>query len=475
MSITSKLVTSSWVGGKCADQPASSRYNVYDPRTGRAVVDVSAAAPAQVSCALDAAQRSGLEWSQESPRRRAEILRNCFEFMLRDLDTISGIIELENGKSPVDARNEVSYAAEFFRWYSEEAVRIVGDAGLAPGGDKTILTRREPVGIAYLITPWNFPAAMATRKIAPALAAGCTVLLKPASQTPLTALYLAALLTDAGVPPGVINVLPTQDAAGLTDAVLEDARVRKLSFTGSTGVGSHLQRKCADRIVNASMELGGNAPFVVLEGADLDVALDAALTAKMRNGGQSCIAANRFYVHSSLVRSFTEQLTGLMSGAAAREFRGPLISEDARDGLGALVDIAAESGATIHCGGRAEPGAGWYYEPTVIGGVSAANPVLSEELFGPVAPIVEFESVDDMITQANATDYGLAAYVCDRDLSSALSVANRLEAGMVGINRGHISDPAAPFGGVKSSGLDREGARDGIRAFLETKYIAVNL
>jgi succinate-semialdehyde dehydrogenase/glutarate-semialdehyde dehydrogenase len=400
--------------------------------------------------------------------------------MIRDRDELGALIAAENGKSLTDAKGEVTYSAEFFRWFAEEAVRVQGDFRLAPGGDKHVIVTHEPVGVSLLITPWNFPAAMATRKIAPALAAGCTVVLKPATETPLTALAIADLLERAGVPAGVVNVILPVPVGTQISRLLADPRVRNLSFTGSTEVGRVLLHACADTVVRASMELGGNAPFVVLEGADVAAAVEGAMVAKMRNGGSACTAANRFYVHRSLAGEFTDLLTARMAdvvvgrGDAEGVGLGAFVSVGERDKVATLVDGAVAAGARCLTGGRIPPESGAFYPATVLADVAPDAAILDTEIFGPVAPIVVVDSADEAVSLANATEYGLIAYVFG-PLEAALRTAGRLEAGMVAVNRGVLSDPAAPFGGVKQSGLGREGGFDGIHEFLETKYIAVDL
>jgi succinate-semialdehyde dehydrogenase/glutarate-semialdehyde dehydrogenase len=400
--------------------------------------------------------------------------------MTAQREDLATLIALENGKALVDARAEVSYAAEFFRWYAEEAVRIDGHLGVAPSGSNRILVIRRPVGICVLVTPWNFPAAMATRKIGPALAAGCTMVLKPASDTPLTALAMARLLEAAGVPPGVVNVLPGRRSGQIVSAMLHDERVRKLSFTGSTEVGRILLRECADNIVNTSMELGGNAPFVVFADADLDAALDGAMIAKMRNGGEACTAANRFYVEASVAAEFSrrlaERMAALRLGPGVEESTqvGPLVNAAAVAKVDELVRDAVTAGATILTGGARSARSGCYYPPTVLTEVQPDSAILREEIFGPVAPIVTFSTEDEAVTLANDTEYGLVGYVYTGDLARGLRVSERIETGMIGLNRGLVSDPAAPFGGVKQSGLGREGGHEGVLDYTEPRYVAVS-
>jgi succinate-semialdehyde dehydrogenase/glutarate-semialdehyde dehydrogenase len=399
--------------------------------------------------------------------------------MTERAEELARLVVAENGKALVDARSEVAYAAEFFRWYAEEAVRMEGSVQTAPSGTNRILVLREPIGVSLLITPWNFPAAMATRKIGPALAAGCTTILKPASDTPLTALALCDLLLEAGVPDGVVNVLPSRRSSAVANTLMADDRLRKLSFTGSTEVGRTLLATAAQTVVSCSMELGGNAPFLVLADADLDEAVDGAMIAKMRNGGEACTAANRFYVASSIAEEFSrrlgERMGALQMGPGLEQGcgLGPLINAEARDKVDELVRGAIADGARALTGGASAAGAGFFYPPTVLVDVPATSSILGQEIFGPVAPVVSCDSVEEMIELANATEYGLVSYVYTKDLALGLRVSEALETGMVGLNRPVVSDPAAPFGGVKQSGLGREGGHDGLLEFTESKYIAV--
>ncbi|RUX46783.1 NAD-dependent succinate-semialdehyde dehydrogenase, partial [Mesorhizobium sp. M4A.F.Ca.ET.020.02.1.1] len=405
-----------------------------------------------------------------------------FELMTERAEILAALISLENGKALRDARSEVAYAAEFFRWNAEEAVRISGEFGLAPSGANRIIVDYQPIGICVLITPWNFPAAMATRKIAPALAAGCTVILKPASETPLTAYALAALYEEAGVPPGVVNVLTTSTPGPVTAAMLADPRVRKLSFTGSTGIGRVLLAEAAKHVISCSMELGGNAPFIVFDDADLEAALDGAMVAKMRNAGEACTAANRLYVQAGIHDAFADGLCKRMAalnvgpGTHPETECGPMITSKAVDKIDRLVQDAVARGAKVLCGGAIAEGKGYFYPPTVLRDVSTDAAMIHEEIFGPVAPIMRFDSEADAIARANDTEYGLAAYIYTRDLARGMRVASKIEAGMIALNRGLMSDPAAPFGGVKQSGLGREGGqKHGVAEFMEAKYIAVTL
>ncbi|OBQ70450.1 NAD-dependent succinate-semialdehyde dehydrogenase [Mesorhizobium erdmanii] len=454
--------------------------DVVDPSSGAVIAAVPDATIEDAAAAVEAAARAAKGWRETAPRKRSEILRRCFELMVERSETLAMLISLENGKALRDARGEVAYAAEFFRWNAEEAVRITGEFGTAPSGTNRIVVDYEPIGICVLITPWNFPAAMATRKIAPALAAGCTVILKPASETPLTAYALAALYSEAGVPPGVVNVLTTTSPGPLTSAMLADPRVRKLSFTGSTGVGRTLLGEAARHVISCSMELGGNAPFVVFDDADLDAALDGAMIAKMRNAGEACTAANRIYVQSGIHERFADGLRKRMAalkvgaGIDADTECGPMITKKAVDKIDRLVKDAVARGANVLCGGSIPDGEGFFYPPTVLSQVSPEADMAHEEIFGPVAPITMFETEEQAIAYANDTEYGLAAYIYTRDVGRGMRVASGIEAGMIGLNRGLMSDPAAPFGGVKQSGLGREGGQHhGIAEFMEAKYIAV--
>jgi succinate-semialdehyde dehydrogenase/glutarate-semialdehyde dehydrogenase len=478
------LLTDLWIAGKAVPASDGGRFEVLDPATGRALTTVADGSVDDAVAAVDAADDAAAAWAATSPRERAEILRRAWELMTEQADDLATLVTLENGKALADARGEVAYAAEFFRWYSEEAVRAVGQLMTAPSGANKIMVLQQPVGICVLVTPWNFPAAMATRKIGPALAAGCTVVLKPASDTPLTALAMARILDDAGVPAGVVNVLPARRSGAVVSAMLHDPRVRKLSFTGSTEVGRVLLKEAADQVINCSMELGGNAPFLVFADADLDAAVDGAMIAKMRNGGEACTAANRFYVQRDVAEEFGHRLGERMQalrmgpGLGDGVQLGPLVNPAAVDKVDELVRGAVAAGAAaVVGGGRPKDAAyaeGFYYEPTVLLGVRPGSPILEEEIFGPVAPIVTFDDEDEAIRLANATDYGLVSYVYTGDLGRGLRVSERLDSGMVGLNRGLVSDPAAPFGGTKQSGIGREGGHDGMLDYLESKYIAVD-
>ncbi|MDX8490893.1 NAD-dependent succinate-semialdehyde dehydrogenase [Mesorhizobium sp. VK22B] len=471
-----------YIGGKWRPSSDGRVIEVIDPSTEAVIAAVPDATLADAAAAVEAAAEAATGWRETPPRRRSEILRRCFELITERAETLAALISLENGKALRDARGEVAYAAEFFRWNAEEAVRISGEFGLAPSGANRIVVDYQPIGICVLITPWNFPAAMATRKIAPALAAGCTVILKPASETPLTAYALAALYEEAGVPPGVVNVITTSSPGPVTAAMLADARVRKLSFTGSTGVGRVLLAEAAKHVISCSMELGGNAPFIVFDDADLEAALDGAMIAKMRNAGEACTAANRLYVQAGIHDAFAEGLRRRMAalnvgpGTDSETECGPMITRKAVDKIDRLVQDAADRGAKILCGGAVPEGRGYYYPPTVLRDVPAEAAMAHEEIFGPVAPISRFEGEAEVIAKANDTEYGLAAYIYTRDLARGMRVASKIESGMIALNRGLMSDPAAPFGGVKQSGLGREGGqKHGIAEFMEAKYVAVTI
>jgi succinate-semialdehyde dehydrogenase/glutarate-semialdehyde dehydrogenase len=470
--------TRPWVGGR--PRPGSGVTVVREPATGGVVAEVELAPVSLCLEAVDTAAEALRSWRRSPPRLRAEALRAAFELMTAERDEIAELVRRENGKAWREAVAEVTYAAEFLRWFSEEAVRIGGEIRRSPSGDKDIVVLPEPVGVAVLITPWNFPAAMATRKIAPALAAGCTCVLKPAPETPLTALHLAELLGRAGVPPGVVNVVLPEPPGPAVEAMLAHPAVRKLSFTGSTTVGAGLLRTAAERVLRTSMELGGNAPFIVLDDADLSVAVDAALAAKMRNGGASCVAANRFLVHGSLAEAFTDRLAGRMGalrlalGGERDADVGALVSGAEVDKVTSIVDDLVADGGRLRCGGAAPRHPGSFFEPTVVSGVAVDHPALAGEIFGPVAPVATFGDDAEAISAANAVDAGLIAYVMGDDRLRALAVASELEAGMVAINRGVISDPAAPFGGAKASGLGREGGSEGIEEYLERKYVGMD-
>lgn len=472
--------TGLYIDGRWQPSSDGSEITVIDPSNEETLAHVASATVEDAERAIDAAHRAQPLWAARPPRERAEILRRAFELMSARSEDFARLITQENGKALKDARGEVAYAAEFFRWYAEEAVRNISELSTAPSGRNRIMVLQQPVGVALLITPWNFPAAMATRKIGPALAAGCAVILKPASETPLTALAIASLLEEAGVPPGIVNVISCARSSKIVPAMLDDPRVTKLSFTGSTEVGRILLANASKTIVNCSMELGGNAPVIVFNDADLDTAVEGAMIAKMRNGGEACTAANRFYVEDGIADAFTkrfaEAMAGLKIGPGLEDGvdLGPLVNQGARDDMEALVADAVSAGGKVRTGGGRPNRRGYFYQPTVLTDMGANARVLHEEIFGPIAPIQRFDDLDDVIARANGTEYGLISYVFTENLKKGLGVAERLESGMVGLNRGVVSDPAAPFGGVKQSGLGREGAHEGMLEFLEKKYIAVS-
>jgi succinate-semialdehyde dehydrogenase/glutarate-semialdehyde dehydrogenase len=479
MSVPTEVPTDLFVAGTWRPAASGARFDVVDPATRAVVATVADGGVDDALAAVDAADAAAAGWAATPPRARGEILRRAFELMTARSEELARLISLENGKALGDARGEVAYAAEFFRWYSEEAVRAAGSVLTAPSGANRILVLQQPVGICVLVTPWNFPAAMATRKIAPALAAGCTVILKPASDTPLTALAMAQILDEAGVPRGVVNVVPSRHSGAVVAAMLHDPRVRKLSFTGSTEVGRLLLAEAAHQVVNTSMELGGNAPFLVLADADIEAAVDGAMVAKMRNAGEACTAANRFYVAEVVADEFSrrlaERMSALVVGPGLQDGTqvGPLVNEGAVAKVDELVRSAIDDGARAVVGGRRGDGPGFYFEPTVLVDVRPDAAILRQEIFGPVAPVVTFTTEEEAVALANATEYGLVAYVYTTDLARGLRVSESLEYGMIGLNRGMVSDPAAPFGGVKQSGIGREGGHEGILDYLESKYIAV--
>jgi succinate-semialdehyde dehydrogenase/glutarate-semialdehyde dehydrogenase len=455
-------------------------FEVLNPSDGSVIAAVPRTGAADLEAAIGTAEEVGRSWAAWTPRARSEVLRRMFELMSAQQENLAYLMSLEMGKSLRDARSEATYAAEFFRWFAEEAVRIDGALRSAPSGANRILTFRRPVGVALLVTPWNFPAAMLTRKLAPALAAGCSVVVKPAQETPLTTLLLARLISEAGAPPGLVNVVATDRASELVTAALADARVRKLSFTGSSAVGRQLLKLAADRIVNASMELGGNAPFIVLHDADLDAAVEGAMMAKTRNGGQACTAANRFLVQEEIADEFAVKLAQRMGelrvGAGTDEDTqlGPMVNAKAVTGIADKVARSIAGGASPVIGGEPLGRAGFFYPATVLIDVPRACPVATEEVFGPVAPVIRVRDADDAVALANSSELGLAGYVYTRDLARGLRVSEALEVGMIGLNRGLVSDPAAPFGGLKQSGLGREGGYEGIDEYLETKYVATD-
>lgn len=472
---TDLLVGGTWRGGE-----DGGRIDVRDPSSGAVLASVADAGVGDAEAAVDAAAAAAAGWAATAPRQRAELLRRVFTLMHERSEELALLISLENGKSLADARSEVTYAAEFFRWYGEEAVRLRGQVGLSPSGANRLLVTHQPVGVSVLITPWNFPAAMATRKIAPALAAGCTAILKPATETPLTALAVAALLHEAGLPAGVLNVVTTRRPGPVVGAMLTDPRTRMLSFTGSTEIGRGLLRTAADQVLKTGMELGGNAPFVVLDDADVDAAVEGAMVAKMRNGGQACTAANRFFVQGTVHDAFVDGLVARMRevrvgpGSDERTQCGPLINAEAVRKVDELVQDALARGARAVLGGERPAGEGCFYPPTVLVDVPPDARVLHEEIFGPVAPVVRFDREEEMLTQVNDTEYGLVSYLYTGDLGRGLRLAEGIESGMLGLNRGLVSDPAAPFGGAKQSGLGREGSTEGLLEFMEAQYIATS-
>jgi succinate-semialdehyde dehydrogenase/glutarate-semialdehyde dehydrogenase len=467
------------IGGTWRPASDGGVLEVRDPATEDVIAEVAAATIEDGTAAVAAAHDAFPAWAETPPRTRGEILRRTFDMMMDREKDFAELIVAENGKAFADAIGELRYGGEFFRWFSEEAVRNRGEVYRSPSGDKRVFVINQPIGVALLVTPWNFPIAMATRKLAPALAAGCTVVLKPASDTPLSALAMADLFEEAGCPPGVVNVVPAASSGHMVSAMMADSRVRKLSFTGSTEVGKLLLAEAATRVLSTSMELGGNAPFLVLADADLDSAVVGAMQAKMRNAGEACTAANRFYVEAPIADEFADRMSAAMealkvgSGMEQGVDVGPLINASTRDKVAELVEQAASSG-TITTGGSAPKRRGYFYLPTVIKDVARGAGILTTEIFGPVAPIVRFDDLDEAIEQANDTETGLVSYVYTGDEHRGMGIAERLETGMVGLNRGLVSDPSAPFGGIKESGLGREGSHHGMHEFLEPKYIGAN-
>lgn len=469
------------LGGSWCEASEGARFEVRDPATGAVLATCADGTPSDGLAALTAAHRAQPAWAAVPPRERGEILRRAFEALTARADEFALLMTLEMGKTLAEAGGEVAYGAEFFRWFSEEAVRVHGRWSTAPNGATRLLTMKQPVGPTLMITPWNFPLAMGTRKIGPAVAAGCTMVVKPAHETPLTMLLLAEVLREAGLPDGVLNVVTTTRSGAVCEPMIRDPRLRKLTFTGSTAVGKMLVEQSAEQLLRVSMELGGNAPFLVFEDADLDAAVDGAMLAKMRNIGEACTAANRFFVHASLVDEFADRMAARMSaltvgrGTDAGVEVGPLISEKQRAAVHDLVTDAVRHGATVLTGGAPVDGPGHFYHPTVVTNVAAGARILREEIFGPVAPIVPFTDETDVLAAANGTEYGLIGYVYSRDYARILRVAEALEFGMVGVNAGVVSNPAAPFGGMKHSGFGREGGVEGIEEYLETKYVGLAL
>ena len=469
-----------WIGGEWRDAAGGATLEVEDPATGEALCEVADASVEDARSALDAACAAQAEWAAHPPRQRGEILRRAYEALMSRVDDLALLMTLEMGKPVAESKGEIAYAADFLRWFSEEAVRIDGRFAVSPDGKSRLLTMKQPVGPCLMITPWNFPMAMGTRKIGPAVAAGCTMVVKPAKQTPLSMLALASVLSEAGLPEGVLNVITSSSSGSVMKPLIEDPRLRKLSFTGSTEVGKLLMEQSAGQLLRLSMELGGNAPFLVFADADVDSAVDGAMIAKMRNGGEACTSANRFHVAESVQDEFAtklgERMGRLTVGRGTDEGVdvGPLIDDTQRSKVAELVEDARSRGASVVVGGSARDGRGYFFEPTVLAGIGDGARVLEEEIFGPVAPIAAFADEEQAIAAANATEFGLVAYVYTRDVKRALRVVEGLETGMVGLNQGLVSNAAAPFGGVKQSGFGREGGSEGIEEYLSTKYVAIN-
>ncbi len=471
--------TGLFIGGTWRPASGGRTLTVDDPATGKALCEVADASPADGMEALAAATAAQASFAAMPPRERGEILLRAYEIMMERIDDLALVMTLEMGKPLAESKGEITYAAEFFRWFAEEAVRIDGGYAVAPAGTSRFLVQKQPVGVCLLITPWNFPMAMGTRKIGPAVAAGCAMVLKPSELTPLSMHSLAAILAEAGLPDGVLNLVTTSEAGAVMEPLIRDGRARKLSFTGSTPVGKKLLEQCAEKVLRTSMELGGNAPFLVFDDADLDKAVEGAMQAKMRNMGEACTAANRFLVHRSVADVFAEKLAARMGaltvgrGTEEGVQVGPLVNAKGREKVTALVDDALEKGATVVVGGDPVDGPGWFYRPTVLTGVPLEARLSREEIFGPVAAITVFDTDDDAVAAANDTEFGLVSYLFTENITRALRVSEQLESGMVGLNTGLVSNPAAPFGGVKESGLGREGGTVGIEEFLETKYVAI--
>jgi succinate-semialdehyde dehydrogenase/glutarate-semialdehyde dehydrogenase len=470
-----------YIGGEWRDASGGERFAVQDPATGESLCEVADATSEDATAALDAAVAKQAEWAATPPNERGEILWRAFEALNERADDLALLMTLEMGKAVAESKAEIAYSAEFFRWFSGEALRIDGNYKVAGNAASRVLVMRQPVGPSFFITPWNFPNAMGTRKIGPAIAAGCTMVMKPAQLTPLSMLALAQILEECGLPPGVLNVITSSSSSSVATPIIEDSRLRKLSFTGSTEVGRKLIAQAAEGVLNVSMELGGNAPFLIFEDADLDAAVEGAMIAKMRNIGEACTSANRFHVAESVAGDFADKLAQRMGalkvgrGTEDDVDVGPLIDEDQRSKVAELVDDAVAKGANAVVGGSRLDGAGYFFEPTVLGGVTPEARLLKEEIFGPVAPVTSFDSEEEAIAAANDTEYGLVAYVFTRDLKRAIRVCEGLETGMIGLNQGMVSNAGAPFGGVKQSGIGREGGNEGIDEYLETKYVAVNL
>jgi succinate-semialdehyde dehydrogenase/glutarate-semialdehyde dehydrogenase len=471
--------TGLYINGVWRDASDGKTFDVFDPATGKLLKTIADASYQDGQDAMAAAHDTQKSWAATAPRVRAELLRAAFEKITAMSDDFAILMSLEMGKPFLEAKGEVAYGSEFLRWFSEEAVRVNGRYQTAPDGKNRLMVLKKPVGPALLITPWNFPLAMATRKIGPAIAAGCTSILKPAALTPLTSLLFAKVLQEVGVPAGVVNVIQTSRVSEVTGPIIKDSRLRKLSFTGSTPIGKMLIKDSADQVLRTSMELGGNAPFLVFEDADVDKAVEGAMQAKLRNMGEACTAANRFLIHESVADEFAQKLTARFAalkvarGVEEGTNIGPVIDEKSRNAIHALVTDATSKGAKILTGGVIPTGEGYFYPPTVLQGVAANSEILKNEIFGPVAPIVTFKTEDEAVAMANDTEYGLVAYAFTKDLNRGLRLAERLETGMFGLNTGLVSNPAGPFGGVKQSGLGREGSLEGIEEYLETVYVGI--
>jgi succinate-semialdehyde dehydrogenase / glutarate-semialdehyde dehydrogenase len=478
-SIVDRVPRGLFIGGEWRDSSSGQTLDVEDPSTGESIASIADATPDDAKAALDACCAVQEEWAAHPPRERGEILRRAWEKMTERADELAVLMTLEMGKPVAESKAEITYAGEFFRWFAEEAVRIEGRFGTAPNGVGRLITMKQPVGPCYAITPWNFPTAMGTRKIGPAVAAGCTMVIKPAQQTPLSMLALAQILEEAGLPAGVLNVVTSSKSSDVSKPIISDPRLRKLTFTGSTEVGKMLVEQSAGNLLRTSMELGGNAPFLVFADADVDAAVEGAVMAKMRNIGEACTAANRFHVADKVADEFAEKLAGKLRemkvgrGTEEDVRVGPLIDDDQRSKVAELVEDAKGKGAEVLLGGTKRDGAGYFYDPTVLTDISPDARLLKEEIFGPVAPVVGFDEEEAAIAAANDTEYGLVAYVYTSDLKRAFRVCEKLQTGMVGLNQGMVSNAAAPFGGVKQSGFGREGGREGIDEYLSVKYVAM--